>query len=84
MTQARNMGLDLQNSGTDDTQDNPTPAFILQYVKNKWVVQPVILGLTDGTSYEVLSTDLTVGDSIVSGQSNSAVKIPKPTPTLTS
>lgn len=84
MTKARNMGLDLQNSGTDDTQDNPTPAFILQYVKNKWVVQPVILGLTDGTSYEVLSTDLTVGDSIVSGQSNSAVKIPKPTPTLTS
>ena len=84
LTRARNMALDLQNSGTDVSQDSPTPAFVLQYVKNKWIVQPVVLGLTDGTSYEVLAMDLTVGDSIVSGQANSSVKIPKPTPTLNS
>ena len=84
LEKARNMLLSLQNNGTDYSQDDPTPAFVLQYVNNRWVTQPVVLGLTDGTSYEVLSTTLSSGDSIVSGQSNSSVTIPTPTPTLTS
>ena len=82
LQKARNMLLDLQNSGTDYSQDDPTPSFVLQYIKHQWVAQPVVLGLTDGTSYEVLATALRAGDSIVSGQSNSSVTIPTPTPTL--
>jgi HlyD family secretion protein len=82
MTAARNLLLELQNSGTDYSQDDPTAAYALQYIKNKWVAQPVVIGLSDGASYEVLATSLSAGDTIVTGQSNSAVKIPKPTPTV--
>jgi HlyD family secretion protein len=72
--------LALQDQGADLSQDQPTPSYILKYVKSQWVPTPVVLGLTDGKSYEVLS-GLSVGDSIVTGETNSPVTVPAPTPT---
>ncbi|HKV85423.1 MAG TPA: efflux RND transporter periplasmic adaptor subunit [Ktedonobacterales bacterium] len=82
LSAARNLLLNLQNTGTDLSQDDPTAAYVLQFVQNKWVAQPVVIGLSDGASYEVLATTLNQGDTIVTGQTNSAVTIPKPTPTI--
>lgn len=46
---------------------------------NAWVVKPVVLGLSDGASYEVLA-GLKRGEQVVTGQSNSSVTVPTPTP----
>jgi HlyD family secretion protein len=72
--------LVLQDQGADLSQDQPTPSYVLKYVKGQWVPTPVVLGLTDGKSYEVLS-GLSNGDSIVTGETNSPVTVPAPTPT---
>jgi hypothetical protein len=48
-------------------QDNPQAAFVLERNKNQWVVKPVVVGLTNGTVYEVLS-GLSAGETIVTGQ----------------
>jgi hypothetical protein len=64
--QAQALLVQLENGGTDVTHDAPTPGYLLERAKGQWVVRPVVLGLTDGTSYEVLS-GVTSGDSIVVG-----------------
>lgn len=66
IAQAQILLTQLENSGTDVSNDTPTTAYLLERAKGKWVVRPVVLGLTDGTSYEVLS-GLTAGDTIVVG-----------------
>jgi multidrug efflux pump subunit AcrA (membrane-fusion protein) len=66
INQARQLLTQLQNGGTDVSNDNPTPAYVLERAKGRWVVKPVVLGLTDGTSYEVLA-GLTVGERVVVG-----------------
>ncbi|HEV7129966.1 MAG TPA: efflux RND transporter periplasmic adaptor subunit [Ktedonobacterales bacterium] len=69
----------LQASGIDVSADNPTPAYVLERVKGKWVAQPVVLGLTDGVNYEVLA-GLTAGNTIVTGASGGPYGTPTPTP----
>src|SRR6266516_1027173 len=49
----------------------PTPAFVLENVNNHVVAKPVVLGLTDGTQYEVLD-GLTTNDTIITGASTSS------------
>jgi len=49
----------------------PTPAFVLEYVNGHVVAKPVVLGLTDGTQYEVLD-GLTTNDTIITGASTSS------------
>lgn len=66
MSQARQLLTQLQTSGTDVSNDNPTPAYVLERVNRQWVVKPVVLGLTDGTNYEVLA-GLTQGEQVVVG-----------------
>jgi HlyD family secretion protein len=66
INQARQLLTQLQSSGTDVSNDNPTPAYVLERTKGAWVVKPVVLGLTDGTSYEVLA-GLTPGERVVVG-----------------
>lgn len=66
MAQARQLLADLQNSGVDISKDTPTPAYVLAQVHGRWVARPVVLGLTDGTVYEVLA-GLSQGDAIVIG-----------------
>jgi multidrug efflux pump subunit AcrA (membrane-fusion protein) len=54
LTQARQKLTDLQNTGSA-AQDNPSPAFVLVPQNGQLVAVPVVLGLSDGTVYEVLS-----------------------------
>ena len=64
---ARQQLLTLQGGSTDLSKDNPTPAYVLERSQGKWVVKPVVLGLTDGTNYEVLA-GLESGEAVVTGQ----------------
>ncbi|WIG59542.1 MAG: hypothetical protein OJF49_002289 [Ktedonobacterales bacterium] len=83
MTQARNMLTTLENEqGADISQDQPTPSYVLENANGKWVVKPVVLGLTNGKSYEVLA-GLKAGEKIVSGEANSGLTFPTPTPVIT-
>ena len=50
----------------DIEQDNPTPAFVLERPDEHFVVKPVVLGLTDGSVYEVLA-DLSFNELVVVG-----------------
>jgi multidrug efflux pump subunit AcrA (membrane-fusion protein) len=67
LAEARQMLTQLQNSGTDYSQDNPTPAYVLVLVKGRWTAQPVVLGLTDGRHYEVLA-GLNLGQKVATGE----------------
>lgn len=63
--QARQMANGLSTSGS--SVSGPIPAYVLERANGKWVVKPVVLGLTNGTAYEVLA-GLQAGDTIVTGQ----------------
>ncbi len=64
--QAQQMLSDLKNGSTDVSKDNPTAAYVLELVNRQWGARPVVLGLTDGTSYEVLA-GLSANETIVVG-----------------
>lgn len=66
LAQARQMAQNLAISDPNAAQDNPTPSYVLEYVNKQLVVKPVVLGLSDGTSYEVLA-GLSTSDVVVSG-----------------
>lgn len=48
-------------------QDDPNPTYVLEVQNGKYVLIPVVLGLTDGTSYQVLA-GLTGSSVVVAGQ----------------
>ena len=66
LSQANALLQQLRDGGTDISNENPTPAFVLERKNDKWVVKPVVLGLTDGISYEVLA-GLSQGEKVVTG-----------------
>jgi HlyD family secretion protein len=66
LSQANALLQQLRDSGTDISNENPTPAFVLERKNGKWVIKPVVLGLTDGISYEVLA-GLSQGEKVVTG-----------------
>lgn len=82
LSQARDQVTELQQEGDESALDTPTPAYVLTFANDKWTAVPVVLGLTDGKVYEVLK-GLSVGQRIVSGQTNSSVHVPTPTPVVT-
>jgi multidrug efflux pump subunit AcrA (membrane-fusion protein) len=62
--QAQQMLQQLESSKSSIIQDDPTTSYVLTSVNQRLVLKPVVLGLTDGTSYEVLA-GLPSGDSVV-------------------
>ncbi|HKS69659.1 MAG TPA: efflux RND transporter periplasmic adaptor subunit [Ktedonobacterales bacterium] len=68
LRQAIQMRTAAESSDPNTAQDNLSASFVLERANNKWVVKPVVLGLTNGTSYEVVA-GLNSGDTIVTGQS---------------
>ena len=76
--QAEQLLVQLQNSGSVSSADNPTPSYVLRYANNHWIIVPVVLGLTDGHVYEVLA-GLKVGEKVVTGWSGGSVTVPTPT-----
>lgn len=67
LVQGRQLLLGLQQQNAQLAADNPTLAYVLQRSGSQWVVKPVVLGLSNGTAYEVLA-GLSAGDSVVTGQ----------------
>ena len=78
LTQAHQQLATLQstgvNSGTNTnpnpvTNDNPNPAFVVTSSNGQLVAVPVVLGLSNGSMYEVLS-GLSEGQTIATSSSN--------------
>ncbi|WP_376795816.1 efflux RND transporter periplasmic adaptor subunit [Thermogemmatispora sp.] len=63
VAQARQLVQDLRNLPPGE---QPTPGYVLERAGDRWVIKPVVLGLTDGNTYEVLA-GLEVGESVVTG-----------------
>jgi HlyD family secretion protein len=76
--QAEQLLVQLQNSGSVTSSDNPTPAYVLRYANGHWIIVPVVLGLTNGHVYEVLA-GLQKGEKVVTGWSGGSVTVPTPT-----
>ena len=71
MNQARQMLRDLESQDATLAQVNPVPAYVIEKTnRGAYVARPVVLGLTDNTSYEVLQ-GLSAGDTFISGTGGS-------------
>jgi len=66
MSQARQMLADLQSQNAAIAAENPIAAFVLEQSGGTYIAKPVVLGITDGTSYEVLS-GLSLNETILVG-----------------
>jgi len=64
--QARQMLQQLQHQHPAIAMENPMLTFVLELSNGQIVAKPVVLGLTDGTNYEVLA-GLSAGESIIVG-----------------
>jgi multidrug efflux pump subunit AcrA (membrane-fusion protein) len=62
MAQAQQLMSNLKNSGTKDPL---TAAYVLERSNNQWVVKPVVVSLTDGSSYTVVAGTLKAGENLV-------------------
>ena len=78
LTQAHQQLTTLQSTGVTSgttsnpnplTNDNPNPAFVLSSSNGQLVAVPVVLGLSNGSLYEVLS-GLSEGQTIATSSSN--------------
>src|SRR2546421_5467341 len=66
LSQAQQMMASLQSAGTSGSKGNMTASYVLERANNQWTAKPVVLGLTDGNSYEVLS-GLSSGERVAVG-----------------
>ncbi len=67
MQRARRMLQQLESQNPAVAVQSPIPAFVLEQRSNgQFIARPVVLGLTDGTVYEVLA-GLNAGERIVTG-----------------
>jgi len=73
-TQGRQMLTTLEQQNSQVSQDNPTVAWVVERSNNQWVVKPVVLGLSNGTVYEVLA-GLSANDSVVVGEQNGSINL---------
>ncbi|MDQ2717200.1 MAG: efflux RND transporter periplasmic adaptor subunit [Chloroflexota bacterium] len=78
VNQARQMLTTMQSQNPDLAALSPIPAFVIeQRGPNTYVARPVVLGITDGTSYEVLQ-GLSAQEAIVTGTGNGGSPNPAP------
>src|SRR5712692_1121961 len=71
LAQAQQMLAGLQGGSIDVSKDNPTAAIVLEQTNGKWIVKPIVVGLADGVSYEVLA-GLSEGEVITLGQNTTS------------
>ena len=81
-TQGRQMLTTLEQQNSQVSQDNPTVAWVVERNNNKWVVKPVVLGLSNGTVYEVLA-GLNANDFVVIGEQNGSINLGSSSSTTT-
>ena len=72
LNRARQMLADLENQNPNVALDSPIPAFVIQRPGGGdiFTAKPVVLGLTDGSNYEVLE-GLSPGETYIVGSGNS-------------
>ena len=72
LNSARQMLGDLENQNPNVATDSPIPAYVIQRPGggDVFTAKPVVLGLTDGTNYEVLE-GLSPGETYIVGSGNS-------------
>jgi ABC-type uncharacterized transport system substrate-binding protein len=73
--QANQMLTDLQSKNPDLAADNPTASYVIEGSNGQFTARPVVLGITDGVSYEVLD-GLQSGESVVVGASTGQSSTP--------
>jgi HlyD family secretion protein len=73
-TQGRQMLTSLEQQNSQISQDNPTLAWVVERSNDQWVVKPVVLGLSNGTVYEVLA-GLNANESVVIGEQNGSINL---------
>ncbi|MBO0783460.1 MAG: efflux RND transporter periplasmic adaptor subunit, partial [Ktedonobacteraceae bacterium] len=66
LSQARQQLADLETQNPDILTENPIPAFVVERVGEKFAAKPVVLGVSDGTNYEVLA-GLSLNESFIGG-----------------
>ena len=66
ISQARQMLANLQSQNSALAAENPNAAFVLERSGGTYIAKPIVLGITDGTSYEVLS-GLSLNETILTG-----------------
>jgi len=66
LSQAGQMLANLQSQNPAIAAESPTAAFVLERSGGAYSAKPVVLGITDGTSYEVLS-GLSLNETILVG-----------------
>ena len=74
LTQGRQMLTTVEQQNSAASQDNPSVAWVVERSNNQWSVKPVVLGLTNGTVYEVLA-GLNANDSVVIGEQNGPINV---------
>lgn len=74
LSQGRQMLTTLEQQNSKVSQDNPTVAWVVERNNNQWSVKPVVLGLTNGSVYEVLA-GLNANESVVVGEQNGSIKV---------
>ncbi|MFI5272870.1 MAG: efflux RND transporter periplasmic adaptor subunit, partial [Ktedonobacterales bacterium] len=72
LTQARQLLLAAEQANPQLSQDTPAAAWVVERVNGKWVVKPVVLGLSSGTTYELLA-GLGASESVVVGERNGSI-----------
>ncbi len=72
LSQARQMVTTLEQQNPQISQDNPAASWVVERSGNQWVAKPIVLGLSNGSAYEVLS-GLNAGDSVVIGEQNGPI-----------
>ena len=66
VNQARQILASLQSQNAPITVESPIAAYVLERSGNTFIAKPAVLGITDGTSYEVLS-GLSLNETILVG-----------------
>lgn len=72
LTKAQQMATTLRQQNAQIAADSPTPAWVMERRNNQWVMKPVVLGITNGSVYEVLA-GLDAGETVVIGEQNGTI-----------
>jgi RND family efflux transporter MFP subunit len=73
LAQASQMLSQVEQQNTQlTTTDSPTAAWVLERNGSKWVVKPVVIGLSANGYYEVLA-GLNAGEVVVTGETNGTI-----------
>lgn len=72
LTQAQQLEAALEQRNPAITADTPTPAWALERNGSKWVIKPIVIGLS-ASGYDEVLDGISTGDVVVTGETNGAI-----------